>query len=198
MENSTETNAVKGSKFLREVYDRLGTKYSVAEIDEFMKLPLVKNTSQKDGMELKEEIDANIKKYSEIFKLTNNSDQIKAIAEEFGTKIAEVKDRFNKKEEFKVGDIVVGWHSAFTDYHNNPWEIRKIDSDNFVYPKGDRYDRATGIEDIRKATSEEIEEFNKKENEHKTELEKVIIGINDARKALEKLEAVTLKLKQNK
>jgi len=95
------------------------------------------------------------------------------------------------KEEFKVGDVVVGWHTAFTDFHNNPWEIRKIDSDNFVYPKCDKSAWCTGIEDIRKATPEEIEEFNKKENEFKTEVEKAIISVDNLRKALEKLEAVT-------
>lgn len=69
------------------------------------------------------------------------------------------------KEEFKVGDIVVGWHNCSNELSRKPWEIGKIV--HFVHPKNKRSYWFTDINSIRKATPEEIEEFNKKENDLK-------------------------------
>ena len=76
------------------------------------------------------------------------------------------------KEEFKVGDIVVGWHNNENKLNSNAWEIGKISEkgkiskNEYVYPDNE-VSWNTGISNIRKATPEEIEEFNKKENDLK-------------------------------
>ena len=76
------------------------------------------------------------------------------------------------REEFKVGDIVVGWHNNENKLNSNAWKIGKISEkgkiskNEYVYPDNE-VSWNTGISNIRKATPEEIEEFNKKENDLK-------------------------------
>ena len=54
----------------------------------------------------KEEINANIKKYSDLFRLTSNSHQIQAIAREFSVKMSEIKERFDKEEKEKSANDI--------------------------------------------------------------------------------------------
>ena len=57
-----------------------------------------------------------------------------------------------KKEKFKVGNWVVGWHMRYKTYQTVAWRICKVSS-RFVYTT---HGHCTVISDIRKATLEEI------------------------------------------
>ena len=69
----------------------------------------------------KEEINANIKKYSDLFALTSNSHQIQAIMRDFSVKISEIKERFDKEEKEKsANDIEASIPvSEFAEYWAN-------------------------------------------------------------------------------
>lgn len=67
------------------------------------------------------------------------------------------------KPEFKEGDIVVGWMNTSNkrSLHINPWKIGAIDNDGYIYPKCEpEWNTSKG--NIRHATPEEIEQFNKR------------------------------------
>ncbi len=69
-----------------------------------------------------------------------------------------------EQPEYKVGDIVVGWHNEINEnIHNTPWKIGRL-MDEYVYPDG--YDDwNTGLDNIRHATPEEIQVYNTRQFE---------------------------------
>lgn len=67
---------------------------------------------------------------------------------------------------FKEGEWVIGWHeSDVKEFVKHPWKIGEIDGE-YCRPHGKK-GWCTGLEDIRKATNDEIFKHLKKEAEHR-------------------------------
>lgn len=74
-------------------------------------------------------------------------------AQQANATILEVSDI---EKEFKVGDVVVGWHNRTNKdrLYEAPWEIERISSTDFIYPKNRPYWCCDSF-DIRHATPKE-------------------------------------------